>query len=266
MPPHKSHPLLAIFMHHFGCAIPTHESLTILRLVAAGRTIADVGSGNGYWTMMLRAYGIRVIPVDSAQSEWRVNWLDDLSCRPPPPPPSSSSSVNSNGNGNGNGNDIGIPGGPTVLADGAKWLSSQKSADEQVQGNIHFGPGSGNDNSGSKPSPRHKLKTSSKSTTDRGEGDIQKGGKDLVLLIVYPVVGPDGTGSFTRSLMAAYAGDTVAVVGTQNHNGYTGFKNMVMDEYMEREHGSSGWQRVVRIPLPSFPRKDEALFVFQRRG
>ncbi|KAK4216622.1 hypothetical protein QBC37DRAFT_438736 [Rhypophila decipiens] len=198
MPPHRSHPLLAIFMHHFGCAIPTHEALTTLKLLAAGRTIADVGSGNGYWTMMLRSYGLSVIPVDSAQSEWRVNWLED--------PPSSSSHMDDSSGG-------------TVLADGATWLSSQKT----------------------------------------------KGGKDLVLLIVYPIVGADGGGAFTRSLLAAYAGDTIAVVGTQNHNGYTGFKGMAMDEYMEREHKNDGWKRVVQIPLPSFAGKDEALFVFQRR-
>ncbi|KAM7191000.1 hypothetical protein V8F33_009117 [Rhypophila sp. PSN 637] len=198
--PPLSHPLLAIFMHHFGCAIPTHEAVTTLKLLAAGRTIADVGSGNGYWTLMLRSYGLSVIPVDSAQSEWRVNWLED--------PPSSSSHMGGSSGG-------------TVPADGATWLTT-------TQPNA-------------------------------------KGGKDLVLLIVYPIVGADGAGAFTRSLLAAYAGDTIAVVGTQNYNGYTGFKGMTMDEYMEREHGNDGWKRVVQIPLPSFAGKDEALFVFQRR-
>lgn len=43
-------------------------------------------------------------------------------------------------------------------------------------------------------------------------------------------------------------------------------KGMTMDEDMERENGTSGWQRVVQNPLPSFPGKDEALFVFQRKG
>ncbi|KAM7209652.1 hypothetical protein V8F20_000055 [Naviculisporaceae sp. PSN 640] len=203
----------AIYMHHFGCALPTHESLTILKILSQGRTIADVGSGNGYWTMMLRAYGLSVIPIDSAQSEWRVNWLED----------SEDHAINGSVGDSGPGAGAGPTG--TTIADGAAWLSSQQ--------------GSSQDNDG---------------------------GKDLVLLIVYPVVGPDGAGSFTRSLMAAYAGDTVAVVGTQNHNGYTGFRGMTMDEYMEREHGKSGWERVVQIPLPSFPGKDDALFVFQRKG
>jgi hypothetical protein len=69
-------------------------------------------------------------------------------------------------------------------------------------------------------------------------------------------------GGFTRNLVAAYRGDTLAVVGTQNHNGYTGFPDISMDEYMAREHPE--WTKVVQVPLPSFPGKDEALFVFQR--
>lgn len=180
-----SHHVLPIFMHHFGCATPSHESLEVLRILADGRAIADVGSGNGYWTFLLRRYGLTVYPVDNMQSEWRVNWVDD-----------------------------------TVITDGVKWL--------------------------------------------RRNGD----GKDLVLLLVYPVVGGGiggGTeGSFTRDLVDAFQGDTIAVVGTQNTNGYTGFKSMTMDMFMEQEHGD--WTKVVQIPLPSFAGKDEALYVFQRGG
>lgn len=92
------------------------------------------------------------------------------------------------------------------------------------------------------------------------------GGKDMVMLLVYPVVGGSvagGTeGSFTRGLVDAYEGDTIAVVGTQNGNGYTGFRGMTMAEYMAKEQPE--WVRVVQIPLPSFAGKDEALFVFQR--
>ena len=95
-----------------------------------------------------------------------------------------------------------------------------------------------------------------------------KNGKDMVLLMVYPVVGGGqggGTeGGFTRNLVNAYQGDTIAVVGTQNGNGYTGFKGMTMDQFMEREHKQ--WTKVVQIPLPSFAGKDEALYVFQRGG
>ena len=96
------------------------------------------------------------------------------------------------------------------------------------------------------------------------------GGQDMVLLLVYPIVGGDGSaaggkeGGFTRELMKAYRGDTIVVVGTQNGNGYTGFKTETMDEYMEREWKGEGWRKVVQCPLPSFAGKDEALFVFQR--
>ncbi len=181
----QSHHVLPVLMHHFGCSVPSHEALTILKTVAGGRAVMDAGSGGGYWTFMLRQYGVDAIPVDSAQSEWRVSWVDD-----------------------------------TVIAEAAKWLSRNDAA----------------------------------------------GGEQMVLLLVYPIVG--GTvaggmeGSFTRGLMAAYKGDTVAVVGTQNHNGYTGFKDMTMNEYMDTEQAD--WVKVIQIPLPSFAGKDEALFVYQR--
>ncbi|KAF5488984.1 hypothetical protein CGCS363_v012383 [Colletotrichum siamense] len=179
----QSHHVLPIFMHHFGCATPSHEALSILKTLLAGRAVADMGSGNGYWTFMLRLYGVTAFPVDNMQSEWRVNWVSD-----------------------------------TEIADGVKWLKKRDS------------------------------------------------GRDLALLLVYPVVGGGVAGGeeggFTRGLVEAYEGDTIAVVGTQNGNGYTGFKGVTMDQYMEREHKE--WTKVVQIPLPSFAGKDEALFVFQR--
>ncbi|KAK5991009.1 hypothetical protein PT974_09284 [Cladobotryum mycophilum] len=178
-----SHHVLPIFMHHFGCATPSHESLEMLRIVADGRPVADIGSGNGYWTYLLRRYGLTVHPVDNMQSEWRVAWVGD-----------------------------------TVISDGVKWLRKYNN------------------------------------------------GKDMVLLLVYPVVGGGvggGTeGGFTRDLVAAYEGDTIAVVGTQNGNGYTGFKSMTMDQFMDLEHKE--WTKAVQIPLPSFAGKDEALYIFQR--
>ncbi|PSR85760.1 hypothetical protein BD289DRAFT_433558 [Coniella lustricola] len=179
----QSHHILPVLMHHFGCAIPSYESLEILRLVARGRVVADMGSGNGYWAFMLRQHGLTVAPVDNAQSRWRANWVAD-----------------------------------TTIMDGAKWLA--KNA----------------------------------------------GGQDVVLLMVYPVVG--GTvgggvdGGFTRDLIKAYKGDTIAVVGTQNHNGYTSFGKMTFAEYMAKEQPE--WTRMVQIPIPSFAGKDEALFVYQR--
>ncbi|KAH8750186.1 hypothetical protein F5883DRAFT_528223 [Diaporthe sp. PMI_573] len=88
----------------------------------------------------------------------------------------------------------------------------------------------------------------------------------MVLLMVYPVVGGGLAGGveggFTRDLMKAFKGDTVAVVGTQNRNGYTSFSNMTFDEYMADEQPS--WTKVVQVPLPSFAGKDEALYVYQR--
>lgn len=183
---HTSHHVLPIFMHHFGCVVPSHEALEILRLVADGRAVADVGSGNGYWTFMLRQYGLTVHPVDNMQSEWRVNWVAD-----------------------------------TVVSDGVRWLRKKDS------------------------------------------------GRDMVLLLVYPVVGaglPGGgggkEGGFTRNLVEAYRGDTLAVVATQNSNGYTAFGSMTMVQFMEREHPE--WTKVVQIPVPSFACKDEALYIFQR--
>ncbi len=178
-----SNHVLPIFMHHFGCATPSHESLEILKRLADGREIADIGSGNGYWTFMLRRYGVTVHPVDNMQSEWRVNWVND-----------------------------------TAISDGCTWLK------------------------------RH------------GHGE------DILLLLVYPVVGGAvgqfSEGAFTRDLINAYKGDTIAVVGTQNGNGYTGFRNMTMDQYMERERPE--WTRIAQISLPSFAGKDEALYIFQR--
>ncbi|KAI0867596.1 hypothetical protein GGS24DRAFT_485123 [Hypoxylon argillaceum] len=201
-----SHHVLPILMHHFGCVCPSHEALEILRRLAAGREIIDVGSGNGYWTRLLRDYHTYhspdtpskpkskpqptdppplVTPVDSAQSSWRTTWVRD-----------------------------------TTIADGAAYLR-----------------------------------------------DARAGARDAVLLLVYPIVGGGvaggRAGGFTRDLLAAYAGDTLAVVGTQNRNGYTGFRDATMDEFMAREHGRE-WVRVVQVPLPSFPGKDEALYVFQR--
>ncbi|RDA83746.1 hypothetical protein CP532_4996 [Ophiocordyceps camponoti-leonardi (nom. inval.)] len=166
-----SHHVLPVLMHHFGCATPSHESLEVLKRLADGRPVVDVGSGNGYWSFLLRCYGLTVHAVDNMQSRWRVNWIDD-----------------------------------TAVMDGVAWLRRRA------------------------------------------------GGKDMVMLLVYPVVGVDG--AFTRQLVGAFRGDTLAVVGTQNGNGYTGFRGLTMDRYMDREHPD--WTRVVQIPLPSFPGKDEA--------
>jgi len=54
------------------------------------------------------------------------------------------------------------------------------------------------------------------------------------------------------------------VAGTQNGNGFTGFRDCVVDEWVAREMPE--FELVLRMPLPSFAGKDEALFVFKRRG
>ncbi|KAI1091990.1 hypothetical protein F5B19DRAFT_483595 [Rostrohypoxylon terebratum] len=201
----RSHHVLPVLMHHFGCACPTHEALSILSLVAAGREVLDIGSGGGYWTFMLRAYGARAVAVDNAQSAWRVNWVDD-----------------------------------TVICEGAAYLAKRRA---------------------------RKIKESGGTGNTKGEEDAVDP-DEPVLLLVYPIVGGSvaggSEGGFTRAMLDAYSGDTLAVVGTQNRNGYTGFRGESMDEYMEREQSSRGWVKIVQIALPSFPGKDEALFVFQR--
>ncbi|KAL8956956.1 MAG: hypothetical protein Q9193_005651 [Seirophora villosa] len=174
----QSHYVLPVFMHHFGCACPSYESLEIIRRCAdkGGRRVLDLGSGNGYWTYMLRRLGAHVDAVDNLQSKFRSLWIDD-----------------------------------TVVEEGEKYLRSRQGA------------------------------------------------PDAVLLLVYPIVGAD----FTARVLDAYRGDTICVVGTQNRNGYTAFRDKVVDEYIATE--KPGFAKEVQIPLPSFAGKDEALFVFERR-
>ena len=49
----------------------------MIRAVAGGRGVVDMGSGNGYWTFMLRRQGVQVTAVDSAESVWRTMWVGD---------------------------------------------------------------------------------------------------------------------------------------------------------------------------------------------
>ena len=163
-------------MHHFGCVVPSYESLEIIKQSAGKRVVVELGSGNGYWTYMLRRMGIFVYAVDNLQSEYRTQWVGD-----------------------------------TLVKDGEKYL--------------------------------------------KDEG----GCKDTVLLLVYPVVGLD----FTSKVLGTYKGDTICVAGTQNRSGYTAFKDRTIDEYMKVE--KADYEKIIQIPLPSFPGKDEALYVFERQ-
>ncbi len=85
-------------------------------------------------------------------------------------------------------------------------------------------------------------------------------GNEAVLLMVYPVT----KSGFTTSVLEAYQGDVVCVVGTQNRNGYTGFKDTTIEEYMVEK--MPDLKKTVQVALPSFAGKDDALFVFEKRA
>lgn len=75
----QSHPLLPIFMHHFGCAIPTYEALQIINLICTPasfnkKKLIDLGSGNGYWSFLLTRMNVPVVSVDDVSSSWRTSW------------------------------------------------------------------------------------------------------------------------------------------------------------------------------------------------
>lgn len=170
-----SHHILPIFMHHFGCVVPSYESLEVIKQLAGKRAVVEIGSGNGYWTYMLRRMSVNVHAVDNLQSEYRTLWIGD-----------------------------------TLIKDGEKYLKDEK------------------------------------------------GCKDAVILLVYPIVSSD----FTSRVLDAYKGDTVCVAGTQNRSGYTAFKDRTIDEHMKVE--KADYEKIMQIPLPSFPGKDEALYIFER--
>jgi hypothetical protein len=167
--------MLPIYMHHFGCVVPSYESLQVIKKVANGKPVLDMGSGNGYWTLLLRNLGLTATAIDSGQSKWRTMWISD-----------------------------------TVVTDGVQYLRKHS------------------------------------------------GRPDSVLLLVYPIV----SGEFTRKVLENYRGTAICVAGTQNGNGYTGFKDMMVDEYMAKE--KKGWEKIAQVPVPSFAGKDDALFVFRK--
>lgn len=102
------------------------------------------------------------------------------------------------------------------------------------------------------------LESSPAATREVVTPPIKKGASNAVLLLVYPQVSAD----FTAKVIGAYEGDVVVVAGTQNGNGFTGFRDETIGAWMEREKGE--FREVVQVPLPSFAGKDEALFVFVR--
>ncbi|KAF9693201.1 hypothetical protein EKO04_008755 [Ascochyta lentis] len=84
-------------------------------------------------------------------------------------------------------------------------------------------------------------------------------GRGTVLLLVYP----QATGNFTGPILKMFEGDTIVVAGTQNENGFTAFQDQGVDQWVEKN--LKAFELTLRMPLPSFAGKDEALFVFQRR-
>jgi hypothetical protein len=182
--------MLPIFYHHFGCVVPSYAALHVIGKLAQPAKpskesvlpILDVGSGNGYWSYMLRNFSVgemkslNVRAIDNQLSEYRVSWVRD-----------------------------------TIKSDGLTYL--QKEVDN---------------------------------------------GKGCILLLVYP----QATGNFTGPILKAFEGDTIVVAGTQNGNGFTGFQDQVVDEWVEKN--LPAFRLTLRLPLPSFAGKDEALFVFQR--
>lgn len=78
----QSHAVLPVLYHHFGCVCPSYEALILIAQLAKGRSVIDMGSGNGYWSYMLRRIEsgkkvLEVVPVDSGMSEWRTVWIGD---------------------------------------------------------------------------------------------------------------------------------------------------------------------------------------------
>ncbi|APA12090.1 hypothetical protein sscle_09g068600 [Sclerotinia sclerotiorum 1980 UF-70] len=75
-----THPVLPVLYHHFGCVVPSYDSLYIIsQLVEESKLdgIIDMASGNGYWTYILRRMKLKVNAVDNMASEYRNMWISD---------------------------------------------------------------------------------------------------------------------------------------------------------------------------------------------
>lgn len=75
-----THPVLPVLYHHFGCVVPSFDSLYIIsQLVEESKAdgIIDMASGNGYWTCLLRRMKLSVSAVDNMASEYRKMWISD---------------------------------------------------------------------------------------------------------------------------------------------------------------------------------------------
>jgi hypothetical protein len=76
-----THPVLPVLYHHFGCACPSFEALSVIsQLVSQTKAdggVLEMASGNGYWTFMLRKMGVAVTAVDNLEAVWRTVWIPD---------------------------------------------------------------------------------------------------------------------------------------------------------------------------------------------
>ncbi|KAL5388081.1 hypothetical protein PMIN06_011480 [Paraphaeosphaeria minitans] len=87
-----AHHILPVFYHHFGCIVPTYAALHVIAKLAQPakpsredvRPVLDIGSGNGYWSFMLRNFPLvenmktlDVRPIDNGLSEYRFSWVGD---------------------------------------------------------------------------------------------------------------------------------------------------------------------------------------------
>ena len=64
--------------------MPSYEALEVIKQVATTkkkREVIEIGSGNGYWTYMLRRQGVEVRAIDNMQSEYRTLWIGDTIVR-----------------------------------------------------------------------------------------------------------------------------------------------------------------------------------------
>lgn len=57
--------------------MPSYESLEVIKQSAGKRAVVEIGSGNGYWTYMLRRMRVSVQAVDNQHSEYRTMWIGD---------------------------------------------------------------------------------------------------------------------------------------------------------------------------------------------
>lgn len=87
------------------------------------------------------------------------------------------------------------------------------------------------------------------------------GARECLLLLVYMVT---GQADLTQRVLRAYKGNAIVVVGSQNANRFTTFAHASVDDYFARE--MPAFVLGARVLLPSFAGKDEAMYVYVRKG